>query len=213
MRNGLPDERVGVRHWALILWAALHPRQSICATPLFVTRNSGLPVRLSCTLVRRTLQRCAHVRRKRRGHGQPWPLRGYGRLGIRKRLGHHPFLEPSSLNSVDDPPRYLQLVLCSLLRHLEVKIRSGTLPPRRKSPRPPSRCSGSRLRGNNSYCFSYTATLFTSWPSGLLPLNVDVRVFPSFEITDVTVTVACPSFLFVTSTVFASIRFRETVSP
>jgi hypothetical protein len=46
-----------------------------------------------------------------------------------------------------------------------------------------------------------------------LPTNVDVRIFPSIETTDVTVITVCPSFFMLTRSVLPSTRSTETVSP
>ena len=54
--------------------------------------------------------------------------------------------------------------------------------------------------------------LFTSCPFAFLPLNVEVRVFPSLETTDVTVITTWPSFFMMDWMVLESIRFNATVS-
>src|ERR1700682_1974136 len=62
------------------------------------------------------------------------------------------------------------------------------------------------------YCLSYTTTLFTSRPCASLPLNTEVRVFPSLETVDLTVITTWPAFFILVSTVLLSMRFTDTVS-
>src|ERR1700730_9609399 len=69
-----------------------------------------------------------------------------------------------------------------------------------------------RQPANTRHCLSYTTTLFTARPCASLPLNVEVRVFPSLETFDITVITTWSPFFMVASIVLASMRFTDTVS-
>src|ERR1700732_143200 len=87
----------------------------------------------------------------------------------------------------------------------EAKIEAGS-PPIPRDPR-----SHHQLQ-KSLYCLLYTRTLFTSCPFAFLPLNVEVRVFPSFETTDVTVITTWPSFFIVDWMVLELTRCNATIS-
>lgn len=62
------------------------------------------------------------------------------------------------------------------------------------------------------YCLSQTMTDELGWPFASAPLAVIVRVFPSFETTDLIVMTTWPDFLNATPNEFEPVRRIEIVS-